>query len=188
MRLLNAENGYGLISIILHWLTACAVIALFIAGIWMVDLDYYSPWYKIAPDIHRSVGILLLFIISLRLALRLLASSPQPHGDLRPWERRAAHWMHWFLLGNVVLVIAAGYLMSTADGRAISVFGWFEVPSTVTSIDRQEDVFGDIHYYLAVMLISAAALHALAALKHQVIDGHRSLRRIIVPARSQQDL
>lgn len=39
----------------------------------------------------------------------------------------------------------AGYLISTADGRGISVFGLFEVPASITSIPEQEDVAGAVH-------------------------------------------
>lgn len=60
MRLRNSPNGYGLITIGMHWIVAVAVFGLFGLGLWMRGLDYYSPWYQTAPDIHKSVGLLLL--------------------------------------------------------------------------------------------------------------------------------
>ena len=58
----NSVSAYGWAAIILHWLTALAIIALFALGLWMVGLTYYSPWYNTAPDIHRSIGILLMLL------------------------------------------------------------------------------------------------------------------------------
>jgi cytochrome b561 len=72
----------------------------------------------------------------------------------------------------------SGYLISTADGRPISVFGWFEVPALITGIPNQEDRAGDVHFYAAWALVILAALHALAAFKHHLIDRDDTLRRM----------
>jgi len=72
----------------------------------------------------------------------------------------------------------SGYLISTADGRPISVFGWFEVPALLTSIPNQEDVAGLVHEYLAWGLVILAGLHGLAALKHHFIDRDPTLLRM----------
>ena len=45
----NTRTGYGLVAITLHWVVALTVIGLAILGLWMVDLSYYSPWYRSAP-------------------------------------------------------------------------------------------------------------------------------------------
>jgi cytochrome b561 len=76
-------------------------------------------------------------------------------------------------------VMISGYLISTADGRAISVFGWFEVPALITSIPDQEDIAGLIHEYLAWGLVIFSGLHALAALKHHFIDRDPTLKRML---------
>ena len=73
----------------------------------------------------------------------------------------------------------AGYLISTADGRGISVFGWFDVPASITSIPEQEDVAGAVHFYLAWGLVILAGLHGLAALKHHFIDRDTTLLRML---------
>ena len=75
--------------------------------------------------------------------------------------------------------MVSGYLISTADDRAIEVFGWFEIPATLTSIENQEDIAGEFHFYLALTLISLASAHALAAIKHHLIDKDNTLRRMM---------
>jgi len=57
-RLLNTGNAYGAVPIAIHWLSVAVIIGMFCLGFWMVDLDYYDSWYRRAPDIHKSVGIL----------------------------------------------------------------------------------------------------------------------------------
>jgi len=72
-----------------------------------------------------------------------LASPPPPalpeHGRL---TRVASKLGHGFLYLGLFVLMTSGYLISTADGRGISVFGWFEVPASVTSIPNQGDVAG----------------------------------------------
>lgn len=98
---------------------------------------------------------------------------------VKRWEQRAASLAHGLLYVLLFAVMAAGYLISTADGRAIEVFGLFEVPATITGIEEQEDMAGEVHLVLAITLISLASGHALAALKHHFIDRDRTLKRML---------
>jgi len=86
-----------------------------------------------------------------------------------------AHLLFYFLLLAIML---SGYLISTADNRPIEVFGWFNVPATITSIQNQEDIAGWVHLILASTLIGLASLHAAAAFKHHFIDRDNTLKRI----------
>ena len=63
----NSKLAYGITAIVTHWLSAIVVIGLFAVGVWMVELTYYSAWYKTAPHLHKSVGILLLAVTLFRL-------------------------------------------------------------------------------------------------------------------------
>ena len=73
----------------------------------------------------------------------------------------------------------SGYLISTADGRAIDIFNWISVPAFGELIENQEDVAGDIHFYLAWTVIIVAALHALAALKHHFINKDDTMKQML---------
>lgn len=175
----NSTTNYGLVAIALHWLVAAAVIGLFGLGLWMTGLDYYDTWYKLGPELHKGIGILLFGAVALRLVWRLLDPPPQPERTHAPWERRLAGIAHFLLYALLFAVMVAGYLISTADGRPISVFGLFEVPATLSGLPEQEDIAGEIHEWLAFALIGVAALHALAALKHHFIDRDRTLKRML---------
>ncbi|WP_120994838.1 cytochrome b [Stutzerimonas urumqiensis] len=179
MRLRNSPNGYGLITIGMHWIVAVAVFGLFGLGLWMRGLDYYSPWYQTAPDIHKSVGLLLLGLMLLRVLWRLYSPAPHvlpTHGRATRLATRFGHAALYLALFGVMI---AGYLISTAEGRPIPVFGWFEVPALITSIPRQEDIAGLLHEYLAWALVILSGLHALAALKHHFIDRDATLVRML---------
>lgn len=175
----NSSTHYGLMAILLHWLVALVVIALFVSGLWMTELDYYDAWYQRAPEWHKGIGILLFITMLLRLVWRWIDALPKPEANHTAWERRMARIAHVSMLVLIFATLIAGYLISTADGHAIDVLGLFSVPATLSGIDNQEDIAGEVHEILAFILIGVATLHALAALKHHFIDRDRTLKRMI---------
>ena len=177
MQIINSKAKYGLFSIILHWIMAILIVGLFALGTYMVGLDYYDPWYKKAPDIHRSFGIIVVLLLIIRWIWRLSNTRPQEPG--RKWERHIANVLHRLFYALIAAVAISGYLITTADGQPIVVFNWFNVPATITGIENQEDIAGDIHEWLTTTLIILASAHALAALKHHFIDRDSTLRRML---------
>ena len=174
----NNKQQYGLISKGLHWLSALAVFVLFGLGYWMVDLDYYSEWYQRAPHGHESVGLLLLIVTLFRLVWRGIAIKPEAissHSDL---ERKSSAIMAFALYFILLTVLASGYLITSADGKAIAVFDWFNVSAFILIAENQEDLAGEIHYYIAYTLIFMALIHGLAAIKHHFIDKDNTLKRM----------
>lgn len=176
MLIRNTPAGYGLVSRMLHWLMALAIVAMFGLGIWMVELDYYSPYYRSAPDIHKSVGILLLIALAFRFGWRVANVRPADD-DLSAVERTAARVVHWGFYPLLLALMVSGYLISTADGRPIEVFGLFSVPSPGEN-KGLEDTAGAVHEWLAYIVMALAAVHVAGALKHHVIDRGRTLKRM----------
>jgi cytochrome b561 len=175
----NNGDNWDLPTIILHWLSAIIVFGLFALGWWMVDLTYYSDWYKTAPDIHKSIGILLGLVTLFRLYWRATHKRPAVLGNRA--ERRLSALAHKLIYLLLISLFISGYLISTADGRGIDVFNWFTVPGFGSLIENQEDLAGEIHEWLAYSLIGLALLHAIAALKHHLINKDKTLTRMLKP-------
>ncbi|WP_319380538.1 cytochrome b [Thiomicrorhabdus sp.] len=179
MVLTNRKTGYGWIAIGLHWISAATVIGLFLLGLWMVDLDFYSPWYHDAPALHKSIGAVLILLTIFRLGWRLLNPRPEALSSHGAFTRMAAGTAHRLLYLLIFAIGISGYLISTAEGHALEVFGWLAIPAYPLGIDNQADIAGLVHYWLALALIGLAAIHALAALKHHFIDKDSTLKRIL---------
>jgi cytochrome b561 len=175
----NYPTGYGLISISIHWLVALVVFSLFGLGLWMVELDYYSSWRHTAPMLHKGIGLTLFMLMLLRLLWRFLSPPPASLSSYSRATRLAAKFGHALLYVGLFVLMIAGYLISTADGKGIIVFDLFEVPALYTGIPNQEDLAGLVHEYLAWTLVVFAGLHALAALKHHYIDRDVTLLRML---------
>lgn len=181
MQLGNSRKGYGWVAIILHWLIALAVFGLFGLGWYMVDLSYYDDWYRTAPDIHRSVGLMLAAVVVVRVVWRLCNPRPERLAGHSRFEVWAAYGAHLTLYVLMFVAIVSGYLISTADGSSVQVFNWFTVPSATGRVRELETIVGDIHYWSTWALVGLAGVHALASLKHHFIDRDRTLRRMLKP-------
>ena len=176
MLIRDTREGNGLVSRAFHWVTAAAIVGMFALGWWMVGLNYYSPYHNSAPDLHRSVGILLLIALALRFVWRIANVKPTD-SDLTPFEQRAAVLVHWGFYPLLLALSISGYLIATPDGRPVDVFGLFSVPSVIQQ-QGLEDLAGLVHRVLAYTVIGLAALHTAAALKHHFIDRKSILTRM----------
>ncbi|GAV21237.1 hypothetical protein MMIC_P2219 [Mariprofundus micogutta] len=173
----NTSTSYGSIAIFMHWLMAIVIFGMFALGLWMVELNYYDSWYHDAPYIHKAVGMLLLFALIFRFGWRLTNTRPDLMGEV--WEKFIAllvHRMHYLLLFTITIT---GYLIPTAEGVGIDIFGLFTVPASLSFNKDEADLIGLIHLYVACAAIGLAAAHAAAALKHHFIDKDTTLLRML---------
>lgn len=176
MQIRDTLHGYGLVTRLFHWLMALGIFFLFGLGYWMVGLDYYSPYYISAPNLHRSLGLVLLAALLVRWGWRL--SSVQPdESELSPFERLSAKIVHVGFYPLMLVLMVSGYFISTSDGRPIDVFGIVQVPSVIVE-KGMADMAGSIHRWLAYITIGVALVHAAAALKHHFADKSSILTRM----------
>ncbi len=182
----NSRQEYGLVAIALHWVVALMVFGLFGLGFYMTGLEYTDSWYRRAPWLHKSFGLLTFALVSFRLVWRLTGEKPVMV-PMPGWERVAALLAHRVLYLLLFLVPVSGYLISTADGRGIDFFNWFEVPALLSGYDRQEDMAGAVHLFLALAIIGMTGLHTAAALKHHFIDKDSTLLKIFGAGRGESE-
>ncbi|MEO5349078.1 MAG: cytochrome b [Magnetococcus sp. YQC-3] len=169
---------FGWVARSLHWGMAVLLLGMVGWGYYAAHLDFYHPLYHRALSWHRSVGVLLFVLFLLRLAWRL-THRPAPLPEAMPvWERQAAHLTHWLLYLFMCLLPLTGYATSTADGHAISVFGWWELPAWLPPDKGRESWMGTIHLTMAVLFCLFVMLHVAAALKHHFINRDEIFRRM----------
>lgn len=173
----DTVDHYGVVTRWFHWLMAIAVFALFGLGLWMVGLTYYDPWYNAAPDLHKSAGMVFLAALVLRLIWRFANPKPAPDTD-SAFERKAAGYVHAGFYLLLFALCASGYLIATAKGQPLNIFGYLQIPA-IWSYDGLETPTGMLHRWLAWVTMALALVHAAAAIKHQVWDGKRTLTRML---------
>ena len=177
----DAAAGYGLLTIILHWVSALLIFFLFGLGIYMTGLDYYSEWYHKGPALHVSLGLILLLLMIVRIIWRMVNKNPTVLPNHSRTTLLLAKLVKYLLYGLVFIVIASGYLITTAEGKPASLFDVIHFP-VITQLGADNvDRAGLIHELLAWAIVIVAALHALAALVHHFVIRDRTLVRMLKP-------
>lgn len=177
----NSSTHYGYLAQLLHWLLGLLILGLIGMGWWMVGLGFYDPWYHRAPELHKTLGMLALVLAVLRIGWAISERPPGLVESLHAWEKLAATAAHHLLYLVTLAIPVTGYLISTARGEGIDLYGWWEVPALLPAEKGREEWAGVLHAYLAYGTLALVGLHASAALKHQFIDRNGTLRRMLGP-------
>ncbi len=175
----STDKRYGGVTRLLHWAVALLIIGLVALGFWMVDLSYYDRWYNRSLELHKEFGMLVLALAALKVGCAIFDVKPGFPETIKTWERVAANAVHYLFYLLMLLIPVTGYVISTSAGDGISIFGWFEAPAIFSAGEAVRDLAIELHYWLAYGTAGLAIVHALAALKHQFIDGDGTLRRML---------
>ncbi|MCB1584386.1 MAG: cytochrome b [Xanthomonadales bacterium] len=169
---------YPLITRLLHWVTALLVIALFFSGWYMVQLDYYHPWYHKLPELHIVTGLLLALLWLLVLSRLFLPKVKfnQNHPFL---ERLLSQIVKWLFYLTVSIMVISGYLMSTASGEAFVLLNLIKIPAVSHFSAAQIDNLGLIHEYTSYTIMLLLGFHIIGAFKHHFFDKDNTLKHML---------
>ncbi|MBW8309632.1 MAG: cytochrome b [Candidatus Paracaedibacteraceae bacterium] len=169
----NDINSWGIVARLFHWISAFLLIGLLYVGLIMVDM-VNSPEKFDLYRYHKSLGILVLGLIIMRLMWRWINITPTlPTPGLA--SRLSAPVLYMLML----IMPVSGMIMSQAGGHPISFFGWFNVPILLEKNPSIGKLAWQIHGYTGKILIGVIALHFMAAFYHQWILKNNLLRRMI---------
>ena len=171
------SERYTRTAIVLHWLIALAVIAQFTWGWWMQGIPKQPPGMRVdAFNLHKSVGLTLLALMTLRLLWRL--RHPAPNLPAMPqWQVRLAHFNHALIYVALFAQPLAGYLGSVYSGYPVKLFG-MTLPAWGRSDPALKQFFGVSHLVTSWVLAGAVALHVAGAFKHAFVDRDGLLSRM----------
>jgi cytochrome b561 len=178
MALRNTTQRWGVIAQTFHWV----IVALLIVQVTLAEMadDLPNGLEKLRMLArHKSVGITILALVTLRLAWRAVHEHPPLPGNLKPYERMLARLTHIALYVLLFALPLTGWTMSSARGFPVSWFGFFTLPNLVPKSRPLYDVLVLTHHTLAWFLFAVVALHVAAALKHHFVHKDDVLRRML---------
>ncbi|MEO5347290.1 MAG: cytochrome b [Magnetococcus sp. YQC-9] len=162
----------------LHWVMALLVLGMVGLGFYAANLNPNDPFSQRAFFWHRSFGMLVLLLAIIRIAWRYHHPSPPAPDYLPVWEKRDALRIQLALYALMIVIPITGYLISTADGNGVNFFGLFEIPALLDVDKGRATTLSPVHFGTALVFISLAALHIMAALKHHYLDRDGLLSRM----------
>ncbi|HEX6734483.1 MAG TPA: cytochrome b [Azonexus sp.] len=163
-------NGarYTLPAIALHWAQAILIVWLLWLGWTMTDLPKGAE-RSAAYGLHKSLGLLALLLIVLRLGWR--RRHPAPPSPASGWEARLATATHHALYAFLLLAPLTGYLASSFTQFPIKFFG-IVVPSAGWPDETLNGVFKLLHQVFVWGGGGLIVLHLAGAVKHALLrDG-----------------
>lgn len=155
---------YSIISMTLHWLMLLVIVGVFAA----MELREYYPrgsdtrnWLK---SMHFSLGLTVLALVWIRIAARVMTSSPAPM-DGPVWRTVPARAVHLVLYGFMIAMPLAGWALLSAEGDAIAFYGLSlpaliaKNPALAEQIEWWHTSGGDIVFWLILAHAAAAIFH-----------------------------
>ncbi|HET8818212.1 MAG TPA: cytochrome b [Xanthomonadaceae bacterium] len=176
---LRNRDRWGPVSQALHWTIALLVLVMAAIGLSLDGLPRSPRWFWVY-DLHKSIGLLVLALVVVRLAWRLYAGAPPPVPGLPRVQRIAAGATHVLLYLLILAMPLSGWLYDSASGlRPLRWFGQFAVPRLVAPDEALAGRFHDIHETAFIVLVSVVVLHVAAALWHHVFRGDATFARML---------
>ena len=165
---------FPLVSRILHWSMAVLVLAMLFIGIGMVSTT--SVRYHDLLPIHKSIGIVILVLVAIRLVNRLMNPPPPLPGDLPGWQALMAKASHLVMYALMFALPIVGWSMLSAGGYPIVIFGAIDLPAILPHDIALFAVLRTVHTVLALALFVTFLAHLGAALFHGFIRRDGVLR------------
>nr|VFJ42291.1 MAG: cytochrome b561 [Candidatus Kentron sp. FW] len=173
----NTRTSYGIIARIFHWLLFLMFCFMIVGGNMIAAMPRGPEKFEIIGA-HKSLGVLILALVLLRLAWRLINETPEDAEGTSAIQNRIAHGVHWLLYGLMFAQPLTGIFMSQAAGYPVSFFGLFQLPALLDKNPPLAEFFHGAHGVVWILLLLVVIVHAGAALYHHFISKDDVLRRM----------
>lgn len=178
MTLRNTPDRWGPVSQLFHWLVVLMILGMGTVGLVMTEMRN-SPDKVQLYHLHKSFGITLLALVTLRLAWRLFAGTPLAVAGTPHWQERIASLTHWMLYVLLFAIPLTGWLFNSAAGFPLRWFGLFNLPALAGKDQALREQAGEAHELLFWALIALAVVHAGAAFYHHLFQRDATLARML---------
>lgn len=174
----NTLTSFGYIAKSFHWIVALLIIVMLVMG-YFLD-DFPASIQEMAYNTHKSIGIIILALVILRLGWRWMNVQPGYSTALPHFYKIFIRLAHYAIYLTIILIPLSGWVMATAAGHVPHFLGWVYFP--MPGISPNEQLAGEafqLHNTLAIIVIVLVSIHIFAALFHHFILGDTVLRRML---------
>lgn len=180
---------YSATARFLHWLTVTVLLVMVVTGLVMVyrgkDLNIWDQLTNTLYTTHKTLGLLLLVLIVIRLGYRLMWGAPADDPSLNGLQRFVAHITHWAIYALLIGLPVLGWV-GISMFPALGTFGGFKIPALTAPDPATSKQVLWLHGFLAYLLIVLIVMHVAAALYHHTIRRDNVLRRMWPSLKAQR--
>ena len=174
----NTAADWGAVAKTLHWLIAVLILIEIPLG-WIAVAWRLSPVKLNLFVWHKSVGVLILALVLLRLAWRWANPLPRLPAGIPAWQHVAAKVDHLLQYALMLALPVSGWVVDSAARIPFRVFWLFQLPHIVGPSKALEELGKVAHYGMAIALLVLLAGHIGAGFWHHTVRRDDVLRRML---------
>lgn len=172
------KKGYDPIAKIFHW-TIVILLAVQFGVAWTMPEIHRGTQPETLINLHLALGTLILLLMIARLAWRLSHPVPLETGRVPSWQVAAARATHLLLYALLVVMPVLGWANANSRGWDVSLFGLVTLPSIMAAHSPLGHTLGDVHTWIAYIVLGLLGLHVAGALYHHFRVKDRTLARML---------
>ena len=175
MHVKNTLTEYGIISKLLHWLSAILLLIQIPLGFYLVDLDFGEERLSV-ENIHIIIGLSIFYLVIIRLLNKILNPTPKLDPSIFKGQRFVAKLNHILLYVAILSITISGILKKLFNGETLVIF-FKEIK--IQDNFALADQFYNIHIFSNYTIIALITLHVSAVIIHKLFFNENLLKKIL---------
>jgi cytochrome b561 len=171
-------DHYPATSKLLHWLVAVCVLTTAPVAIAMTRVEK-GPTQDLLYNFHKSLGVMILILMILRLINRLAEGAPIADPGIETWQKTVSSTVHTSLYVLLFAMPIVGYIANSVYGAPTPFFGLFDLPPIVGKNEALATQLFTLHRWVGYLVIVIVLTHVGAALYHYFIRRDDVLKRML---------
>ena len=175
MHVKNTLTEYGLISKLLHWLSAILLLVQIPLGFYLVDLDFGQERLNL-ENIHVLIGLSIFYLVILRLLIKIINPTPKLDPSIFKGQKFLANLNHILLYVTILSITISGILKKLFNGETLII-----IFKKITIQDNFElaELFYEIHIFSNYLIIILITIHIVAVIIHKFFFNDNLLKKIL---------
>lgn len=170
---------YPKTAIALHWLMLALIVAVYAAILLRENFPRGSVIREGFKTWHFMLGLSVLALASVRVLLRLTSwKIPLITPSIVQWQSRLSGFVHFGLYGLMIAMPIGGWLILSASGKIIPLWG-LSLPPLIEPSKALAEQFKELHEIGGKIGYGLIGLHAAAALFHHYVQKDNTLTRML---------
>ena len=175
MHVKNTLTEYGIISKLLHWLSAILLLIQIPLGFYLVDLDFGEERLSV-ENVHIVIGLSIFYLVVIRLLNKIFNPTPKLDPSIFKGQKFIAKLNHILLYVAILSITISGILKKLFNGETLVIF--FKEIKIQDNFELA-DQFYNIHIFSNYTIIALITLHILAVIIHKLFFNENLLKKIL---------
>ena len=175
MHVKNTLTEYGIISKVLHWLSAILLLIQIPLGFYLVDLDFGEERLSL-ENIHIILGLSIFYLVIIRLLNKIFNPTPKLDPSIFKGQNFIAKLNHILLYVAILSITISGILKKLFNGETLVIF--FKEIKIQDNFELAEQ-FYNIHIFSNYTIIFLITLHVSAVIIHKIFFNENLLKKIL---------